>query len=830
MNWQNNWAPEMVPKRARARNFQQSHAGLDEPGRRVVATCVCSPFAVRVNFRGQAKCSYFAIAQGVHSMSVFAGRRLVAKWLAVLSGVAALAVFLVSTGVLAAETADPLDWPNWRGPQQNRTSTEKGLIDKWDPAGGEGSNLLWRNEKLAGRSSPIVMNGKLYTIVRDKPLSANEGEKVVCADAKTGDILWEHRFNVYLSDVPDTRIGWSCVVGDPETGRVYVQGVCGYFCCLEGDTGKIVWDRSLHEEMGLISTYGGRTNVPVIFEDSLLISAVIVGWGDEPKWGGLARPAHRFMCFDKATGELRWLNGTGISPYDTTYSTPTVLPLGGQQAIVFSSGDGEVWALQPRTGKPIWHYPLSRAGVNGSPLVASDGRVFASHAKENRVGNSQGAIVALDGTLSGDLTDKELWAKPQVMAGDSSPVMLDGRVYVLDDRAKLYVFDAETGKQIFAKKYGTVMRSTPLVADGKIYFMTNDSHWYILRPTEKGVEVVHHIKLDGDESDGSPIVSHGRIYLPTSEAMYCLGRADVEPSADPMPPQPQEKPAEGPITQLQVVPYDTLLAPGGKQQFRHRFFNDLGQEIMAKLAPGAITYSVDGPGTISADGTYHAPTENEHQNALITCKYGELTGTARVRIVPPLPWKFDFNNSAKAPLTWLGGRVRWVVRGEGADKYLAKVTELPTPKSPHNKLGTRSFAWMGPANLSNYTIQADVLLTGESGEPADVGLINSGYQLTIRRLNKALRLDSWTPSDYRTHADVAFEPKADRWYTLKLMVVPEGDRAVARGKVWPRDEAEPESWAVEIVDRSPNLQGTPAIYGNTPEVEVYLDNVKVTPN
>ena len=35
---------------------------------------------------------------------------------------------------------------------------------------------------------------------------------------------------------------------------------------------------------------------------------------------------------------------------------------------------------------------------------------------------------------------------------------------------------------------------------------------------------------------------------------------------------------------------------------------------------------------------------------------------------------------------------------------------LPTPKDPNNKLGTRSFVWMGPIDLSNYTIQADVLL------------------------------------------------------------------------------------------------------------------------
>src|SRR5262245_55287969 len=93
---------------------------------------------------------------------------------------------LFGWALVATAAPDPLDWPTWRGPQQNRVSTETGLIDKWDPAGGEGSNLIWRKPELAGRSSPIVMNGRIYTIVRDKPESANEGEKVVCADANTG--------------------------------------------------------------------------------------------------------------------------------------------------------------------------------------------------------------------------------------------------------------------------------------------------------------------------------------------------------------------------------------------------------------------------------------------------------------------------------------------------------------------------------------------------------------------------------------------------------------------------------------------------------------------
>ena len=167
---------------------------------------------------------------------------------------------------------------------------------------------------------------------------------------------------MYLTDVPDERIGWSCAVVDPETGNVYVQGVCGYFCCLDGKTGKLIWDRSLHEEFGLISTYGGRTNVPVVFEDTVLISAVVVGWGDQPKWGGLARPAHRFHVLRQE----RPASSAGSTAPASARSTRRtarrpIAVIDGQAALVFASGDGEVWALQPRTGKPLWHYPLCRA-------------------------------------------------------------------------------------------------------------------------------------------------------------------------------------------------------------------------------------------------------------------------------------------------------------------------------------------------------------------------------------------------------------------------------------------------------------------------------------
>ncbi len=567
-----------------------------------------------------------------------------------------------------AQTAaqpDPLDWPAWRGPQQNSASAEKNLIDKWVNQQSPKGNLLWKRSDLGTRSTPIVMRGKLYTLVRDKPGTENEGEKVVCVDAETGEQLWQYRFNVYLSDVPDTRVAWSSVVGDPVTGRVYAQGVCGYFCCLEGDTGKRVWSHSLHEEYGVITTYGGRTNVPVVYEDTVLISAVVVGWGDTADFDLLARPSHRFMAFDKATGELRWLAGTSISPPDTTYSTPVITTIGGEAQLIFGCADGAVWSLQPRTGKPLWNYPFSMHGLNGSPLVVGD-TVYAAQGLENMVGTTKGGVVAIDAKQRGNLAGKEKWLDYNILASKSSPIMVDGKVWVVDDGSKLYMLDPETGRTIAKKALGTRQGSTPLAADGKVYMCTASGIWYVLKPDGDGVQVLQKMRLAGDENDGSPIVSHGRIYLPTSNAIYCIGDKQAKPAADPVPaPAAEAAVDDDPNPALvQVSPYDATVKPGESQQFTVRLYNARGQ-FLRVANPQETQFRVAGPGKVAAEGAYTAPKNEGHVGALVYCKVGELEGKARVRIVPPLALAIRFqqgrdsNHVDRRPRPLCAPRRRW---------------------------------------------------------------------------------------------------------------------------------------------------------------------------
>lgn len=724
-------------------------------------------------------------------------------------------VAVLSLGIAAnrAVADDAFDWPSWRGPEQNGVSRETGLVDNLDL---DGSDVLWKNPEAGGISTPIVRGGKLYTIVRTNADTVNDGEKLICLDAATGNKLWENRWNVYLSDVPAERVGWSCAVADPATGRIYVQGVCGYFTCIDGESGKTVWSRSLSEQFGLLTTYGGRTNIPVVFEDLVIISGVVTGWDE------MARPAHRVLAFDKSNGDVIWFNGTRPLPEDTTYSTPVLAVLGGQAALVFGSGDGGVYAFQPRTGKQIWKYQLSRRGINNSPLVDGD-MVYVGQSEENIDDTSMGSVAAIYGNRSGDITaDGAKWRVKELMVGRAAPLLIDKRLYAVDDSAALLVLDAESGNPVGRKqKFGTIQFGSPLYADGKIYIATKTGRWAVVRPTEKGYEKVTQGRTAVEmEIQGSPIVSRGRIYVPTTAALYCLGKSGVEPRIAARP----EPLAEAPLDSdkkpalAQVVPAEVLLQPNDKQQFRVRLFNARGQ----LLGDSPAQFSAKGGGSIdSTSGLFTAAEGGQHVAAFVEAKVGDLVGKARIRIVPPLPWKFDFADNA-VPITWVGANYRHVPRTVDGEPVIVKVTTIPK--------GTRSQAWMGPIDLHDYTIQADIKAGSKDGKMPDMGLIAQRYTVDLMGAKQQLQIRTWHSVLTRLEAVTPFPWKTGVWYTLKFQAANEGDKVVLRAKLWERAAKEPAEWTLTATDANPNRTGSPGLFGNATNGEIFYDNLSVTPN
>jgi outer membrane protein assembly factor BamB len=747
---------------------------------------------------------------------------------AVLHAVAMLAVpaLLVPSVLLAAEPAatagrvDPLDWPTWRGPEMSGVSREKGLINSWSP---EGENLLWRKKEYGTRCTPVTLNGKLYFISRHLPESTQEQEKVVALDAATGETVWEYKYNLYLTDAPAERVGWSSVVADPETGNVYAQGLGATFHALDGATGKLLWSRSMSEEFGLLSTYGGRTNFPVVFEDLVIVSGVMTGWGD------YAVPAHRFIAFDKRNGTAVWFFSTRLRPEDTTYSTPVFTVQNGQALMVVGAGDGSIYAVQPRTGKMVWQFDASTRGLNVAPLVVGD-KVYFGHGEQGFKDQTVlGAVFAFDATGTGNITEtKQLWSIPKKTVSRASPVLFDNKVVYIEDGASMFAVDPEKGKEVGKLKLGRIMFGSPVVADGKMYVGEATGMFYILEPGPKGPKVLHKVRLEGEEGPeeilGSPIVSHGKIYLPTLEAMYCLGEKDKAPSADPIPTAaPEAKLSDKTPAHIQLVPVEMLLKPGSKQAVQVRVFNQRGQFIGYEKAE----VTVKGPGQVDATGAYVVPAETGHAVAILTAKLGELTSVARARIVPPLPWSFTFDDK-QVPPTWIGAAYRHKPFDLDGQAVLQKVTTIPK--------GTRSQSWMGQPTFKNYTVQADLRGAKKNGKMPDMGLINSRYTLDVMGSQQQLQLRSWTPRlELRFAKTIPFSWNPDTWYTVKFrseVIEANGvaTKIVVKGKVWPKGEQEPKDWLIEGEDLTPNTSGSPGLFGNASDADVFIDNVTVTPN
>src|SRR5215217_2875277 len=714
---------------------------------------------------------------------------------------------------LAFSVVAASDWAEWRGPARDGISSEKNLPVKWSPGG---DNLAWK-APYGGRSAPIVMGDRVYlqnTAGKGETLQ----ERLMCFNADTGKLLWEHRFNVYLSDVPPHRVGWASPVGDPSTGNVYVFGVGGNLIGLNRD-GKVLWERSLGEDFGLLTTHGGRTVSPIVDGDLIIVSGVTFQWG---KHGG---GAHRFMAFDKKTGESVYVSAPGGRPYDTTYAPPIIVNVNGTRLLIQGASDGVVHAIKPQTGEPVWKYEISKRGLNTGVVVHGTTAIL-THSEENLASNEMGMMVAVDATAKGALTKEQIkWTVYGWQGGFSSPVIDGDRLYQIDNGANIAAFDVNTGKQLWLQNLGTIQKASPVLADGKLYVGTENGKFFILKPGPTGCEILDQDQL-GTEAQpeaiiGSAAVSNGRNFFASDSALYAIGKKTNHNSSQSTGAAVGTTVSSNPVTHVQVVPTELILKPGEKVNFRTRLFDAQGNFIREE---SAASWSLDQlKGTVE-NGHFTASTDAVAQAGLVKATVGGISGAAGVRVFPPLPWSetFDSFTVNTLPPAWVNTTLKFTVQDQNGNKVLTKLTT-------GSSLLTRARAYMGPSDWTNYTVEADVAATQKRRQQGDAGVIAQRYVLTLYGNSQMLHLEPWQPEIARTKS-MPFAWKPDTWYRLKLQVenLPDG-KTRARGKAWPANEPEPAAWMIELIDSIPNRQGAPGVFGNG-LAELYFDNIKVYAN
>jgi hypothetical protein len=239
------------------------------------------------------------------------------------------------------------------------------------------------------------------------------------------------------------------------------------------------------------------------------------------------------------------------------------------------------------------------------------------------------------------------------------------------------------------------------------------------------------------------------------------------------------------------------------------------------------TFSLEGLQGSFSGKSFTASSEPRFQSGKVLATVGELKGASRVRVVPPLPWKEDFESIPGIPGAWVNATGKFELRdaatmpGVGEGKILVKKADNPFTR--------RARVFMGPPDWSGYAIEVDARATRKGRQIGSAGVIAQRYQLTLTGNTQHLELQSWQPETERT-AKLAFPWEADKWYHLKLEVRTESGQVVARGKAWARGDAEPSEWMVERRDQSPNLTGSVGIYADAQPVEVFFDNLEVREN
>jgi hypothetical protein len=185
---------------------------------------------------------------------------------------------------------------------------------------------------------------------------------------------------------------------------------------------------------------------------------------------------------------------------------------------------------------------LSRSGEPG-PVVADAGATFFGAKVDDRsltpACDPRVGATRFDASLKGEIKKEQAkWFRHGVQIGFPTPVAdeANGMLDAVDNGAILFGIDLQTGNTLWTKKLGTMQKGAPVLADGKLYVGTENGHFFVVRPSAKGAQILSDVEMPPSKDDNAgqsagtaePIfagaaVSRGRIFFVSTGGVYAIG-------------------------------------------------------------------------------------------------------------------------------------------------------------------------------------------------------------------------------------------------------------------------------------------------------------------
>ena len=432
--------------------------------------------------------------------------------------VAALLLTILTNLTFAAD-----DWTRFRGPNGTGIAVaDAALATAWSDT----QNIQWKTALPGpGSSSPIVCGQRVfvtcYTGYGDGSAGASVDKlqrHLICVDRKGGNILWD---KAVASDVPEdpfggyiTEHGYASSTPVTDGERVYV-----FF----GKTGVLAFDMEGKQlwKVG-VGTMSNSRRWGAGASLMLYKNTVIVNAADESR---------SIRALDKLTGKEVWkADGNTL---ELCFGTPMLVdrPDGGADLVL--AVPGELWGLNPDTGKLTWFVETGIGGNVSPSVVASDGVVYVTGGFPR-----QGSLAVRAGG-KGDVTKTNiLWSSANA-SYVPTPVVMGGYLYVVNDQGFAICMEAKTGKLVYKErlpdasaggKGGKLFYASPVCANGLFYSVSRRSGTYVIEAKPE-FKLVTNNKLAGDDSDfnGTPAIAGKEIYLRSNRALYCIAAPQAAP-------------------------------------------------------------------------------------------------------------------------------------------------------------------------------------------------------------------------------------------------------------------------------------------------------------
>jgi len=424
--------------------------------------------------------------------------------------------FLLVTFCAHAAPVDPLaQWGQWRGPLCTGVAPKANPPIKWDAK----TNIRWKSRIPGqGHSSPVVWDDKVYVTTAEsfgdklgvpkQPSGAHNNIdperkmrfQIIAIDRKTGKSRWQTTVR-QAQPHQSTHESGTWASNSPVTdGRHVIAffGSNGLFC-LDGPTGKIIWQKDLGKMQ--VKHGHGEGASPALHGNT-----VIINWDHEGD--------SFVVALNKATGKELWRQ-----PRDepTSWSTPIIVEHDGKPQVIISATNA-IRAYDLATGKELWKCGGMPNNVVASP-VATNGIVIAGASYVRK------AMLAINlKGATGDLTDTDnvLWRRRTGTPYVPSLLLYQDTLYFFHHYQNIIsIADARTGQE--HGPFRIPIRSlyaSPVAAANRVY-LTDLAGVTLVLAHGKKPELKSRNEL-GEPISASAAIAGNEIFLRGSQHLYCV--------------------------------------------------------------------------------------------------------------------------------------------------------------------------------------------------------------------------------------------------------------------------------------------------------------------